>query len=362
MPTPRALHLASTAAATVLALGTSLGVAPSAQASGRHVVMRAVLPGESIQQALDAADPGDIVQLGPGTYHESVQLTRPGVTLRGVGRQSVLTPGAQPSANACGAAGHGICVTGTEGHRVADVRIESLTVQGFPKNGVSGSETDRMTVRGLLVQDNGEEGIAQEKSTRGVLVDNTARRNGQAGVFLANIAYGEGGAIDTQGAVIGDNDLSANRIGVVVRRARNLAVERNTISGNCSGVFVVGDENRPRAGALTVRDNQVTANNAYCPPNDRLPYLQGIGIVLTGVEDTLVTRNQVRDNVGASPMSGGVVLFRSFNGGASTGVTVRDNAVRDNGPSDLADRDTGLGDAFAARTNGCLVSEPAGHC
>ncbi|MDH6135752.1 hypothetical protein P3T37_005169 [Kitasatospora sp. MAA4] len=360
MPTSRALHLASTAAGTALALGMSLGtplvLAPPAHAAGWHAVM----PGESIQQAVDAASPGDTIQLAPGTYHESVQISRPGLTLRGVGDRTVITPGAQPSANACGAAGHGICVTGTPGHPVADVRIESLTVAGFPKNGVSGSETDRMTVRGLLVQDNGEEGIAQEKSTRGVLVGNTARRNGQAGVFLANIADGKGGAIDTQGAVIGDNDLSANRIGVVVRRARNLAVERNTIRANCSGVFVVGDDGRPRAGALTVRDNTVDANNAYCPPNDRLPYLQGVGIVLTGVEDTLVTRNQVRDNVGASPMSGGVVLFRSFNGGASTGVTVRDNAVRGNGPSDLADRDTGLGDSFAK--NDCQVSEPAGHC
>lgn len=160
----------------------------------------------------------------------------------------MIAPAGNASGNACAAAGHGICVTGTAGHRVAGVRLESLAVSGFRKNGISGSETDRMTVRHVLVEDNGEQGISQEKSTRGLLAGNTARRNGQAGVFLANIAYGKGGAIDTRGAVISDNDLSGNRIGAVVRRARNLTVERNTIVGNCGGVFVVGDDGIPGPG------------------------------------------------------------------------------------------------------------------
>jgi parallel beta-helix repeat protein len=239
------------------------------------------------------------------------------------------------------------------------VVIESLTVSGFAKNGISGSETDRMTVRDVLVEHNGEEGISQEKSTRGRLVDNRASNNGQAGIFVTNIAYGKGGAIDTEGTVIADNKLTGNRFGADLRRARNLAFDDNVVTGNCSGVFVVGDDGVPRGGALTVRSNQVNSNNKYCAADGRLPYLQGVGIVLTGVEETVLANNQIRGNTGASPMSGGIVLFRSFRGGPDTGNTITGNVVTGNKPADAADRDGGAGNTF--RGNLCHTFEPAGR-
>jgi hypothetical protein len=216
-----------------------------------------------------------------------------------------------------------------------------------------------MTVRDVLVENNGEEGISQEKSTRGRLVDNQARHNGQAGIFVTNIAYGKGGAIDTEGTVIADNQSTGNRFGADLRRVRNLAFKDNIITGNCSGVFVVGDDGVPRGGALTVSSNQVNANNKYCPPDGRLPYLQGVGIVLTGVENTVLTANRFDGNVGASPMSGGIVLFRSFRGGPDTGNTITSNVVIGNKPADMADRDGGPGNSF--RGNVCHTFEPAGR-
>jgi nitrous oxidase accessory protein NosD len=355
MFTRRIRSLAAVAAGGVLCLG----VAPPV-----HHARRLVVPaGGSVQQAVDRAKPGDTVLLAPGTYRGSVLVTVPDVTIRGAGARSVIIPAARGSAagkSACARAGHGICVTGKAGHRVEGVSIESLTVAGFPKNGISASETDRMSVSGVLVERNGEEGISQEKSTRGRLVDNRAWANGQAGIFLANIAYGKGGAIDTGGAVISGNQLIQNRMGVVLRRVRDLVLEGNLIEGNCGGVFVVGDQGRPRAGALTVRHNVVNGNNAYCSPSDHLPAVQGSGIVLTGVENTLVTHNLVNRNIGAQPMSGGIVLFRSFVGGPSTGVTVTDNTAEGNRSADLADRDKGPGDTFIG--NDCQVSQPAGSC
>lgn len=355
MSTRQALCLAAGGVGVAL----SLGAAPSVHAPTLHVVR----PGEPIQQEVDRAKPGDTVFLPPGTYRGSVLVTVPNLTIRGVGGESVIIPAAgRPGAskNPCARAGHGICVMGRPGHRVYGVHIESLTVGWFPKNGISGSETDRMSVSGVLVERNGEEGISQEKSTRGVLVGNRAWDNGQAGIFLANIAYGKGGAIDTGGALISGNALIGNRMGAVLRRVRDLTLEKNVIEGNCGGVFVVGDQGRPRAGALTVRHNIVNANNRYCAPSGRLPAIQGSGIVLTGVEETLVTHNIVDGNVGTRPMSGGIVLFRSFVGGPSVANTISDNVALGNKPADLADRDWGPGNIFIG--NDCQVSQPIGRC
>ena len=339
---------------TVLAIG--FAAAPPASAAGRHIVR----PGESIQEAVDSATPGETLLLLPGTYRESVEITVPGVTIRGMGPSTVLAPGTTTSGTACARAGHGICVTGTPNRPLAGVRIRSLTVSGFPNDGISSSWTDRMSVRDVLVRDNGQQGISQQLSTRGEFRNNVLSNNGQSGILLANVIGREGGAIDTRGAVISGNYVQGNHFGVVIRRARNLVVEHNTITGNCGGVFVVGDENVPRAGALSVRDNRVELNNKYCSKSAHMSKTQGVGILVTGAEQTLVTHNLVRGNRGRTPMSGGIVLFRSRFGAPNSRITVRDNTLRDNAPADLANRDVGKDNTFVS--NYCRVSEPTGSC
>ncbi|MEV5904677.1 right-handed parallel beta-helix repeat-containing protein [Streptomyces sp. NPDC052127] len=368
-------------ACTAALIGTGLGAAPPVAAHRVHVVH----PGESIQKAVDAAQPGDTVLLTYGTYHESVEVSTPGLTLRGVGRGTVLEPeagastGTAPStgsgaaktgktgkdgkagkaANSCAAGGNGICVVGTKDHNVDDVTVASLTVSGFAKTGLYATEADGLTVRRVTAVKNGVWGIATEHSVHGVFRNNTARDNGDAGLFLANTVKEEQGATDTEGTVVEHNRLEGNRIGVTVRRLRNLTLAGNHLTGNCAGVFVVGDENKPKAGFVTVRDNRIERNNKSCPKTARLDALQGSGIVLTGAEDSLVTRNVIKDNVGKSPLSGGIVLFKSFVGTTSERNRISDNLLRGNSP-DLVNTDTGKGNTFEG--NSCRTSKPAGLC
>ncbi|MFJ5829132.1 nitrous oxide reductase family maturation protein NosD [Streptomyces sp. NPDC093089] len=346
--------LACTVALTASGLGAA---APGTGSRTAHLVK----PGDSIQKAVDTAKPGDTIVLSPGTYRESVRITTSGLTLLGSGSAAtVLVPGGATADDACAKAGHGICVTGTEGRPVQGVTVRSLTLRGFTGNGLWASRTDRLTVRKVLAEKNGKWGIAQERSTRGVFGHNTARNNADAGLFLANTTDTEAGATDAEGTVVTHNSLSGNRIGLTVRRLRNVTVDHNEATGNCAAVFVVGDESTPRAGAMTLRRNYIHANNKYCPKTPRLPFLQGTGIVLTGAETTVVEKNRVVDNVGTSPLSGGIVLFKSFVGAPNEQNAIRDNVAVRNSPADLADRDTGKGNTFTRNT--CTLSEPAGMC
>ncbi|GAA5029548.1 right-handed parallel beta-helix repeat-containing protein [Streptomyces siamensis] len=347
-------YLACTAAVVASGLGAA---APSAD----HLTVHRVSPGESIQKAVNSARPGDTVLLSPGTYHESVSVTVSNLTLRGSdARSTVIVPNTADKSGTCAKAGNGICVTGTERKPVTGVTVSSLTLSGFAKQGLWASGTDRLTVRDVTSQKNGQWGIAQERSVRGVFRHNIVRNNGDAGLFVSNTVDTEEGARDAKGTVISHNLVSGNRIGVTVRRLRNLSVDHNEATGNCTAVFVVGDENKPRVGALSVDHNYVHGNNKYCAKTPRLPFLQGSGIVLTGAEDTRVTKNRVEDNVGNSPLSGGIVLFKSFVGAQNRNNVIRDNVVLRNGAADLANRDTGKGNSF--RGNRCAVSQPAGMC
>ncbi|CAM5277322.1 hypothetical protein STENM36S_09071 [Streptomyces tendae] len=345
---------------TAAMIGTGLGAAPASSVPRTHLVH----PGESIQKAVDAAKPGDTVLVTTGTYRESVKVSTPGLTLRGMGRSTVVMPSTQKAAdNTCAEGGNGICVIGTKDKNVKGVTVSDLTVTGFTRTGVFSMATDGLTVRNVNAVKNGVWGIAQERSVHGIIRGNTARDNGDAGVFLANNIKAEEGAADTEGTLVAHNRLEGNRIGVTVRRLRNLAVAGNDITGNCAGVFVVGDENAPKAGDLVVRDNRVVRNNKSCPKTDRLEALQGSGIVLTGVEKVLVADNTVEGNAGKSSMSGGIVLAASMVGTANSKNEVNGNRLRENSPADLVNAgtgDTGKSNTFTGNT--CGASKPAGLC
>ncbi|MEW2259482.1 right-handed parallel beta-helix repeat-containing protein [Streptomyces sp. NPDC047869] len=374
-------------ACTAALLGTGLSAAPAVAAHSTLVVR----PGESIQKAVDAAEAGDTVLVLAGTYHESVTIRTPHVTLRGVGSGTVIEPAAKKTAKkpakanakkaakkaakaakksakkpakkiakSCAEGGNGICVLGTKTKDVKGVTVADLKVTKFSRTGVFGMATDGLTVRGVNAADNGVWGIAEERSVRSLLRDNYAHGNGDAGVFLANTIQEEAGAYDAKQTLVSHNWLEGNRIGVTVRRLRNLTVARNYVSGNCAGVFVVGDENKPKAGHLDVTANQVVANNRSCPKTERLPALKGSGIVLTGTEKARVSRNWVTGNSGKSPLSGGIVLFKSFVGVAGTDNRVDGNVLSENSPADLVSTETGKTNSF--ERNSCRASKPAGLC
>lgn len=354
-------HITYLACATTL-FGALIGTAPASAAHRIHVVT----PGESIQKVVDAAQAGDTVLVLPGTYHESITVRTPGLTLRGMGQRTVIkpapkAPGTKTPPIGCKAAGNGICVIGAKHKAVPDVTIADLKVTEFPKVGLYALGTDRLTVQRVTADNNGQWGISQEHSTRGVFRQNTARGNGDAGLFLANNVKAEVGAMDSKGTVIERNHLEDNRIGLTVRRMRNLSVAHNFVTGNCAGMFLVGDENKPKAGALTVSDNRVERNNKYCAKTARLPFLQGSGIVLTGAENSLVTRNTVIGHAGKSPLSGGIVLFKSMVGVTSERNRITDNRLESNSPADLVNQET-TASANAFEANTCGASKPSGLC
>ncbi|MEK8173129.1 hypothetical protein NKH77_41590 [Streptomyces sp. M19] len=234
-----------------------------------------------------------------------------------------------------------------------------LTVRGAAKNGIWGSRTDRMEVRRVHAEDNGQQGMAQQRSTRASSAT-TSRATTRSRACSSPTASSARAVRSTPAAPrqrqpphrqphrrgrparprrAGRRQHAHRELRRRVRRRRRVPAPRG----------------RPGRHRQRGRGEQQVLR-----PQRAAPFIQGTGILLTGAEDTRVAHNRVRRNTGTSPMSGGIVLYPSFVGAPNVRNTVSGNLLAGNLPVDLADRDARTGASFVQ--NRCQVSEPAGRC
>src|ERR1041384_703439 len=98
----------------LVTLAVAMMLAAAVSAGSPLAAVAVVGPGDSIQAAIDAAQPGDTI-IVKGVHHENVAITTDGITLRGIG--AVLEPAATPLVNVCSDPSapddvNGICIVG----------------------------------------------------------------------------------------------------------------------------------------------------------------------------------------------------------------------------------------------------------
>src|SRR5215213_1461322 len=213
-----ALMLALVMAATTG--GTAFAGFAEAKPKG-HVVR----PGQSIQKAIKAADPGDTIVVRGGIHRQSVKVNKDGISLRGV--DAVLKPPAKPTSSpSCGVSG--FCV------EADDVSISGFTVRGFPDFGIVtfGARNARFVANSAF--DNGEYGITTFSSTGTKIIANRTSGSAEAGIYVGDSSHAD--------ATVAANETYGNFLGILVRNARHGKVAANQVHNNCLGMLFLADE------------------------------------------------------------------------------------------------------------------------
>jgi hypothetical protein len=277
----------------------------------------------TIQAAVNQANPCDWILIAPGTYPESVTISKRRLHLRGMSRNGVIVDGRhRPSSN-------GIVV------RASDVSIENLTVRNF--DGAPGTGT------GYQVWWNGGLG-SLKPGLHGwfgnYLTAYDTGLTGARGIAASNADEGEWNQVYTSGfghaglSVTACRDCHAtvthalaqgNAVGLWAANAGGrLVVESSTFLGNSVGLAATSGAAEPPAPQLgtcaaganlavlpsftttrltrctVFRGNIVAGNNDVTTPVDpaaaRLPW--GTGILLAGAYGDLVQANKVTGQQG----------------------------------------------------------------
>ncbi|WP_202970859.1 right-handed parallel beta-helix repeat-containing protein [Saccharothrix sp. ALI-22-I] len=308
------------------------GSGKGSRPAGEQVTIRVPADAPTISDAVSLAQPGDLVLVAPGVYHESVKVDTAQVTVRGESRDTVVIDGQLQRPN-------GIVVT------APGVAVENLTVKNNTQNGVlvTGSAAAAAGTPGQGGYDTGDEPVTFLKS---FLVSHvTATRNGLYGIYAFSAqdgviehSYASGSA--DSGIYVGqckpcrivvrDNIAELNAVGYEGTNASgDMYVVGNRFVGNRVGLTTNSDHQEkllPQQGSH-VAGNLVAANQQDSTP-EQADGGWGIGIGIDGGSDNQVLRNRVDGNVNAGlvitatadiPPNGNQIVDNTF---TSNGVDV----------------------------------------
>jgi parallel beta-helix repeat protein len=233
-------------------------------------------PCRTINYAVGQADAGDRISVGPGTYLESVQVTK----------QLVL-------------AGDGATI--------------DASGQASPPNGlvISGPAAAGTVVSGFRVTNAGLEGI---------FVVQTSRITIEHNVVIGNDTYGP---FNPLCAAQPDDCGEA----VHLQSVTNSVVRNNLVRDNIGGILLT-DEDGPTSGNM-ISDNQVLDNTLDCGITLASHWFNPVAAATADVAG--VYRNTILHNTSNGNGAAGIGVFAGPPGAAAWGNTVSDNTANNNG-------------------------------
>jgi parallel beta-helix repeat protein len=278
---------------------------------------------QTIQSAVNAAVPGDQIEITGGTYREAVTVSTPGLTIFGA-------PGAQVLIENPGGALNGVTVQGPGAAPLAGFSLSDVTVLGFADNGVSLTNVTGFTLAGVTARTNGDYGLFPAACTGGTILGCAASGSNDTGIYV-----GQSSGVTVTGCVAFNNTN-----GIEIENCTDVQAVSNQVFDNTVGILEDLLPGLPveTATGNVIENNLVVANNRpnTAPQGDPASLEPpGTGIAVVGGSLTRVEGNDVTGNAysGIAVLSG-ADLLGSYRHGVNPdpeGTTVKGNVVVGNG-------------------------------
>ena len=211
-----------------------------------EVVVR-VQTGSSIQEAIDQAPEGGTIELGPGTWRETLKIDKP-IAIRGEGMYQTIIAADQP--------GHPVLwIAAADMTQTASVTISNLTITGalgdcadaeqsLCADGILVQGSATVTVNACVITGNDLDGLYIVDNARAIVNDSVLTDN-YTGIWLSSSASAD----------ITHATLSGNTYGIVIAEHASARITDCTISENIQDGMIIAD-----AAQAVLIDNGITSN------------------------------------------------------------------------------------------------------
>lgn len=277
------------------------------------------VPGQydTIQAAVEAAAPEDLVLVEPGVYREAVEVTdTPRLTIRGTSRNDVVLDGEFRRED-------GVLVT------VDDVVVENLTARHYVRNGFFWSSVSGWRGSYLTAYNNQVYGIYNIASQHGRYDNCYASGHTDSGFYI--------GQCKPCHAVIENVRSEHNAIGYSGTNAGGYLTVRDSVWRNNMGGIVpnsLDSEANPPQDSARIENNLVESNHNADAPDESFGYAAfGTGINVAGGINNEVVGNTVRDHANFGIVAVPMIDENLY---PPRGNRFTDNDVSGSGRADLA--------------------------
>ncbi len=268
------------AGAVLVLLGGLLLSVPSASAQERTLLVPQDFA--TIQAAVDASAPGDLILIDEGVYNESVFVgsEHPGITIRGVDRNKVVLDGNFELPVAIEADG------------ADNVVMENMTARNYVGNGFYWQSVDGFRGSYLTAYRIGIYAIFSFDSANGVFEHSYASGSADAAYYVGqchpcNIRMTD---LTAEYSALGYSGTNAGG---------DLVIENSLWQNNGTGILpnsLTSEANPPQRQATIVNNVVRQNNNLDTPATGLSGSLIGVGIGLAGGNENVVEGNVVEDH------------------------------------------------------------------
>ena len=244
----------------------------------------------SIQTAVNAANPGDVIFVPPGTYRETVTVLKSNIAITGP-KTAIIDASNFANGIHVGAAHFSPGPTPVcPATAVRNFTLNGLTIQNARQNGIFLSGVDGYAVAGGRYIDNGDYGVYPSCSENGQILDTYAQGGEDTCLYVGN---------DVSVSLAGNRAVGCT-VGIQIVNSSKVSIKDNTVQGNSAGILAIVDPLNPRTGNdnVLIESNVVEDNNR---PNEStegelrmIP--PGTGIMNVGGDRFTVTNNTAKGN------------------------------------------------------------------
>ncbi|WP_026810499.1 parallel beta-helix domain-containing protein [Arenibacter latericius] len=279
-----------------------------------------VKKGESIQKAVEAANPGDLIQVFPGTYYETVYIDKDNISVQGI-----IIKGEWPTLDGKKELNDAFLYSGNSIH------IENFKIMNYKGNGIMGQAGNNFVLRNNWIMDAGVYGIFPQYGKNGLVEHNVL-----SGIEDAAIYVGMCDNIDVL-----HNEVFNSVAGIEIENSRHALVENNYAHNNTGGILAFITPGLPIKTAydIIIRNNFIVNNNH---PNFGAPgsivagIPPGTGILVMAADDVIIENNIISGNDNA-----GITIVDLATGGSTSNdrnsepnpdrIVILDNFMHNNG-------------------------------